>query len=730
MSAPKPVHHLGNELSQRRPSTEQFSSSPRDREVATRLLSSSPIPSNYFPRSRSSSVNNDNRAQTPSSSWRSPSTLQNYRSANHPAEERNPWDGSSSSSFGRRDPHSSGNSIRSIGSGNGSFQGLRQLPPSSSNGNGTGAGVGTVDSVPTMVDIPADEASRVVKKHLVLNSPSDDSLASGSASGYGSVNANGQSNGANATPGIVDYNQAFKLPGGAITRDVYKWQADHENEQNRRGRSRSFHLPRQVDPSLSTLKQPGGLRRYHMIMKAEADGRHANIFTKSFIDFLAMYGHFAGEDLDDEEGGDFEERVYDEEDNVEGETSQSSSSSTEVTPLIPKSQQTPQGDASPSKAVFLLLKSFVGTGIMFLPKAFQNGGLLFSSIVLVAIAAISLFSFLLLVESRQVVPASFGDIGGHLYGKWMRWAVLFSIAISQIGFVCAYMSFVATNLEALTRNIFDGLTYPSYYFVLVQLIVFIPLAMIRNIARLSFTAVIADLFICFGLIYLYYFDFFTLSTSGLSDIKLFNEKDFALFIGTAVFTFEGIGLVIPITESMKEPEKFPKVLTGVMIGITALFTSLGALSYAAFGSKTQTVVLLNLPQQSHLVQSVQALYSIAIMLSIPLQLFPAIRIMETAVFTRSGKYNPIVKWTKNMFRTLTLFGCAAIAIGAGDDLDKFVSMVGSVACIPLAYIFPAMFHYKTHPYRNTRIFDVLLMVFGAVTCLYTTGNTIYEWIRS
>ncbi|KAK3804705.1 MAG: transmembrane amino acid transporter protein-domain-containing protein [Linnemannia elongata] len=480
---------------------------------------------------------------------------------------------------------------------------------------------------------------------------------------------------------------------------------------------------------MSTLKQPGGMRRYHMIMKAEAHGRQANVFTKSFIDFLAMYGHFAGEDLDDEEGGDFEPAVYDEEEG-EGEGEGSGSSRTEVTPLIPKAQQAPQGDATPAKAVFLLLKSFVGTGIMFLPKAFNNGGILFSSVFLVAIAAISLFSFLLLVESRQVVPASFGDIGGHLYGPAMRLSVLFAIAISQIGFVCAYMSFVATNLEALARNVLDASEmYPSYVFVLIQLVVFIPLALIRNIARLSFTAVVADVFICFGLVYLYYFDIFTLATNGLSDVVLFNPKDFALFIGTAVFTFEGIGLIIPITESMKEPEKFPKVLTGVMIGITVLFTSLGALSYATFGSKTQTVILLNLPQQSHLVQSVQALYSIAIMLSIPLQLFPAIRIMETGLFTRSGKYNMLVKWQKNFFRILALFACAAIAIWAGEDLDKFVSIVGSVACIPLAYIFPAMFHYKTHPNPKTRVFDVLLCAFGVITMVYTTGNTVYEWIK-
>lgn len=39
------------------------------------------------------------------------------------------------------------------------------------------------------------------------------------------------------------------------------------------------------------------------------------------------------------------------------------------------------------------------------------------------------------------------DIGGVLYGPWMRIAILSSIAISQIGFVAAYTIFVSQNLQ-------------------------------------------------------------------------------------------------------------------------------------------------------------------------------------------------------------------------------------------------------------------------------------------
>ena len=139
---------------------------------------------------------------------------------------------------------------------------------------------------------------------------------------------------------------------------------------------------------------------------------------------------------------------------------------------------------------------------------------------------------------------------------------------------------------------------------------------------------------------------------------------------------------------MQHPSKFPPVLAGVMVIITVIFVGIGALSYAAFGSSTKTVVLLNLPQDDKFVNAVQLLYSLAILLSTPLQLFPAIRIMESELFSRSGKHNRYIKWKKNIFRFFLVVCCALIAWGGAGDLDKFVSLVGSFACVPLVYVYP------------------------------------------
>lgn len=248
-------------------------------------------------------------------------------------------------------------------------------------------------------------------------------------------------------------------------------------------------------------------------------------------------------------------------------------------------------------------------------------------------------------------------------------------------------------------------------------------------AKLGGTAPIADLFIMLGLVYLYYFDIFTLSTKGVADIVAFNPSSWTLFIGTAIFTFEGIGLIIPIQETMKHPEKFPKILGGVMVIITAIFVSMGAMCYAAYGSDTKTVVILNLPQDSKFVNAVQFLYSLAILLSTPLQLFPAIRIMETGIFPKSGKYNLKVKWTKNFFRFGVVMATALIAWGGADDLDKFVAIIGSFACIPLVYIYPPLLHMRAYPGRGwlSKVIEGGLCVFGGAVMIYTTALTAWQW---
>lgn len=190
------------------------------------------------------------------------------------------------------------------------------------------------------LDLPEGQVAKAVKRHLVDTSP------------VPSTHNGGGSSSATDEEGITSVHQ---LPGGSITHGIYKWTESVENERIQRKRTRSVTLPRQEpsDPALANLKDPGGFRRHFVLDRAARSGkRPPHWMTRTFVDFLALYGHFGGEDLSEDEDEDGE--VLDEQD-IAGPDEES--------PLIRRPPgSAPQGTATPAKAVFLLLKSFIGTG--------------------------------------------------------------------------------------------------------------------------------------------------------------------------------------------------------------------------------------------------------------------------------------------------------------------------------------------------------------------------------
>ena len=299
-----------------------------------------------------------------------------------------------------------------------------------------------------------------------------------------------------------------------------------------------------------------------------------------------------------------------------------------------------------------------------------------------------------------------------------------------MGFASAYIVFVSENLRAFTLAVSRCKTDISIkLMIFIQLIIFMPLSLYRNLNNISYIVYIADIFIVLGLVYLYYTYLSTIvDIGGVADIIHFNSSTWTLFIGTAVFTFEGIGLLIPIQDGMKKPQQLPSILGLVMCIITVIFVSSGAFAYAAYGSKTETVILLNMNQENKFVNGVQFVYSLAILLSTPMQIFPAITITENAIFSRSGKYDKDIKWRKNIWRFGVVMCSAIIAWIGANDLDKFVSLTGSFACIPLVYIYPPLIHRKsTAKSQLSRMVDLALVFLGVALMTYTSAITIQSW---
>lgn len=563
--------------------------------------------------------------------------------------------------------------------------------------------------------------------------------------------------GYSATPDVVSYSNggapepapeseeqseqsSLMLQGGDVHRDIFKIKA-RATVPRRAATFSAKHSPRLHPADYRTVpeqREPGGFRRQYVQRQSQdrpgLQRRLTNAAaapTRNFISFLELYGSFAGEDLEDTDEDD-ESAVDDEE----------SEPPSERRPLLGRRKSSKrikrEGDAGTVKTFFTLLKAFIGTGIMFLPKAFRNGGILFSSITLITVSIVSTICFRLLLQCRSKCGGGgYGELGEAIYGPKLRSLILVSITLSQLGFVCAGLIFTAENWLSFANAVAPlggDQPFGTNGLIAIQFIVLVPLALIRNISKLGPAALLADVFILVGLVYIWQYDIRGLATRGIApSVVMFNPSAFTLTIGSAIFTFEGIGLILPIASSMKHPEKFSYLLYLVMFIVTCIFTSVGALCYLTFGDETKIQVISNFPQGSKLVNAVQFIYAFAVLVGEPVQLFPATRIIESSLFGHqaTGKKSAAIKWKKNLLRTGLMIFCGLIAILGASDLDKFVALIGAFACVPLVYIYPPYLHLKgVAETRLEKVFDIFLMTVGVVAMVYSTVVTVSQWVRS
>ncbi|KAJ1723051.1 hypothetical protein LPJ53_002574 [Coemansia erecta] len=570
-----------------------------------------------------------------------------------------------------------------------------------------------------MDDAPlgASVAARRLHRHLVTRPADSDGYAGGESDGAASDSD--AASVSTATRGVpVD---PLTLASGDVTYGIYRWHRRAGDEASGAGspghrRGSSLGMVSDAERVQRQMAAPGAFRRHFVQERARQQGRMANIVTANFVDFIALYGHFAGEDYPSDED----------------ESEAEADADAERAPLLQRqgSTRSLQATASDGKAFFLLLKAFVGTGVLVLPRAFSNGGLAASAVTMLAVAWYAWHCMVLLGDVYLVVGGSYSDLGHRLLGRWAGRLITVSVLLAQIGFCAAYTIFVATN----ARDLWNTLTRCRHDlapagWVALQLLAYVPLAWVRRIKHFAPFAVAANAFIMLGLAYVLAFDVGELATHGVSpDVVAVNTARFPLLVGTSVFAFEGVTLVIPVVDSMANKQRFPQVLTRALGVCVVAFVAIGALSYLALGDSVDAVVLVNLPPVAPTF-AVQLLYSLAIMMSVPLQLFPAVRILEAAVFPRalSGKRNAGVKWRKNFFRALVVLMVALVAVVGADRLDNFIAIIGAFSCTPLSFIYPAALHYRITAGRWTRAKDVCLALVGSVILVYVTYIGIASW---
>jgi len=376
-------------------------------------------------------------------------------------------------------------------------------------------------------------------------------------------------------------------------------------------------------------------------------------------------------------------------------------------------------------------RSMIGTAALYMPRMFYTGGLAFSTITLIAACCISTYSIILLSRAHDRLPGtkSYGDVVYRAWGRPGKWLVDFLLALNQISWVPVYFLFVQQNLAQAIPGLDN--VFSREALIAIQLLVYVPLSWLRHIKYLATANLVANVFVGFGLVACLVWSCTVLATNGPApDIQMFNRDSCFLFLGSVAVAFEGMSLVLPIKRSMKRPERFERLVATSMAGLCVLVWSIGALGYLAFGNDVEPFVTNELPTKGLLGPLVRIMYSLAILATYPLQLFPGTLILEEYLIEPMGLVPSKRKVAKNGLRMFVVCCTCLTAIYAGKALDHFVSLIGTVGSLPLGLMLPTLVHlclfWGTTTVRM-RVVHVGLVLVGCLAIVLSFSITLSTW---
>lgn len=159
-----------------------------------------------------------------------------------------------------------------------------------------------------------------------------------------------------------------------------------------------------------------------------------------------------------------------------------------------------------------------------------------------------------------------------------------------------YIVFIATTFRDVMKDTLDW-QYDVRMYIAVVTLACCFMGQIRELKYLVPFSAIANLFIVITFTITLYF-----LLSGplkFSERPMFTSfEQLPIFLSTVIFSMEGIGVVMPVENTMKKPSQFlgcPGVLNTAMGVIVSLYAVIGFLGYVRYGDTVHASITMDLP---------------------------------------------------------------------------------------------------------------------------------------
>jgi amino acid permease len=413
------------------------------------------------------------------------------------------------------------------------------------------------------------------------------------------------------------------------------------------------------------------------------------------------------------------------------------------------SQQPQHSKSSVSNTIINLTKTMMGTGILALPYACQQGGLVLYSVGMIAIGAWNVFCMSRLVKCLDLLPPAlsadsaggggalhagistfakvawyaYGDIGLHMVDGMMI-LLLIGIVVAYVAAVMSFMADTPLSINTTVDAILTGLAMVS-------------LSLVPNLDYLTRASAIGlfVLLMAFVVITAYgVHDHFRLdeSTAGhqpAEDVPLKiwpgSWANVSHWFGIVVFGYGIVPLTYNFHESMQEPHRLEEATSLAVGSVALLYVLLGVGLYYLF-PQLESDILHQLPADpdAWIPLATRVGLSATIIATAPLLIVPCSQIVEGRILSRN---RPSL-----LVRLGVVFTCVLIAVVV-PGFVRVVSLVGCLCVAVVSFCLPPFFHWRLsflygnhvkHHEMATRWVDLAFLAWGIVATVVSTFYTL------
>ncbi|KAG6450761.1 hypothetical protein O3G_MSEX006741 [Manduca sexta] len=399
-----------------------------------------------------------------------------------------------------------------------------------------------------------------------------------------------------------------------------------------------------------------------------------------------------------------------------------------------------------------LLKSSLGSGILAMPAAFKNAGTIVGVFGTIILGYICTHCVYLLVKTSQevskvakapslgyaeTIEAVFAH-GPQPLRKLSRSSRIFidwTMAFTILGACAVYVILLVDSVKQIVDHFYGPDVINKTMYFLMFLVPILLFTQIKNLKYLApFSGFANVLLILTFLICLYYIcsEFPDLDSRPMSA----NIGDLPLFIGTVIFAMEGIGVVLPVENTMAKPQHFlgcPGVLNITMTVVVLLYMVMGFLGYVRYGDEAKGSITLNLDTGEIPALMAKIFIILAIFFTYTLQFYVPMEIVwrNTKEHIAQKYHNTAQCIMRAIFATLTVAAAATLP-----QLEQVIGLEGAFFYSFLGLIAPSMmdliFNWERGfgKYNWILIKDLLLVFFGTFVLIAGVTQSLREIIRT